>query len=157
MTQTDQPRGRTISRFAAVQALFQSEQAQENLDVVIDQFVRHRFKDGPDSPGYEDGGLPNVRVALFETVVRATIAHQPMIDAMLSRLLPDKWPLSRIDPVLRAILRAGAAELTVIEGTPPNVVINEYIDIAKGFFNDDEPGVTNAVLDRLARLVRPNK
>lgn len=40
---------------------------------------------------------------------------------------------------------------------PAKVVINEYIDIAKAFFTDDEPRVVNGVLDKLARQHRPNE
>jgi len=41
------------------------------------------------------------------------------------------------------------------DGAPPKVVINEYLDVARGFFDGPEPGLANAVLDRLARLLRP--
>ena len=69
--------------------------------------------------------------------------------------MPGDWPLARIDPVLRALLRAGAAELSMADGPPAKVVINEYLDVARGFFTGPEPGMANAVLDRLARLLRP--
>jgi N utilization substance protein B len=62
--------------------------------------------------------------------------------------------LTRIDPVLRALMRAGAAELAMQDGPPAKVVINEYLDIARGFFTGPEPGLANAVLDRLARSLR---
>ena len=74
---------------------------------------------------------------------------------MLTQALPDDWPLARIDPVLRALLRAGGAELAMSDGPPPKVVINEYLDIARGFFTGPESGIVNAVLDRMARLLRP--
>ena len=43
------------------------------------------------------------------------------------------------------------------DGPPAKVVINEYLDVARGFFTGDEPGMANAVLDRLARLLRPGE
>ena len=63
--------------------------------------------------------------------------------------------MARLDPVLRALLRAGGAELTMADGPPPRVVINEYLDVAHGFFNGDEPRMVNGMLDRLARELRP--
>jgi N utilization substance protein B len=63
----------------------------------------------------------------------------------------------RIDPVLRAVMRAGAAELGMPGAAPAKVVINEYLDVARGFFTGGEPGMANAVLDRLARLLRPGE
>jgi transcription antitermination protein NusB len=137
-----------------VQALFQSEQAQENPETVIDQFVRHRLGDTAAEHGYEDGRIPDAEVPLFAQIVRAAVREQDTVDAMVVDALPADWPLARIDPVLRALLRAGGAELTVIGGVPAKVVINEYLDIARGFFTGPEPGIANAVLDRLARLLR---
>jgi N utilization substance protein B len=65
--------------------------------------------------------------------------------------------LARIDPVLRALMRAGAAELSMDDGPPAKVVINEYLDIARGFFTGPEPGLANAVMDRLARTLRASE
>ena len=71
--------------------------------------------------------------------------------------LPADWPLARIDPVLRALMRAGTAELAMADGPPAKVVINEYLDVARSFFTGAEPGMANAMLDRLARLLRPGE
>jgi transcription antitermination protein NusB len=148
------PRTRTASRVAAVQALFQIEQAQENPETVIDQFVRHRLGANPGGDGYEDGRIPDADVPLFARVVRSAARQQDTIDVMLMDAVPGDWPLSRIDPVLRALLRAAGAELSDTGGVPAKVVINEYLDIAQGFFTGPEPGLANAVLDRIARLLR---
>jgi N utilization substance protein B len=150
----DRPRARTASRVAAVQALFQSEQGQENPEIVIDQFVHHRLGDTLAEQGYEDGRIPDAEVLLFAQIVRDAIRQQDIIDAAMSEALPEDWPLARIDPVLRALLRAAGGEFATIDGAPARVVINEYLDIARGFFSGSEPGLANAVLDRLARLFR---
>ena len=148
-------RPRTASRVAAVQALFQSEQAQDSPEAVIDQFVRHRLGAPPGAGGYEDGRVPDAQVPLFAAIVRAATMQQDRVDRMVAEALPADWPLARIDPVLRALLRAGAAELCMAEGPPARVVINEYVDVARGFFSGDEPRLANAVLDHLARALRP--
>ncbi len=150
-------RARTASRVAAVQALFQSEQAQENPETVIDEFVRHRLGERPGTGGFEEGRVPEAEVPLFARIVRAAVAQQDTIDRMLAAALPAEWPLARIDPVLRALMRAGGAELGMADGPPAKVVINEYLDVAHGFFIGDEPRMANGVLDRLARLLRPGE
>jgi N utilization substance protein B len=149
-------RPRTAARVAAVQALFQSEQAQDNPETVIDQFVRHRLG-APGEEGYEDGRVPDAYVPLFSRIVRAAVTGQERIDVMLAESLPAEWPLVRIDPVLRALMRAAAAEFTMADGPPARVVINEYLDVAHGFFTGEEPSMANGVLDRLARLLRPGE
>ncbi|WP_428488714.1 transcription antitermination factor NusB [Rhodopila sp.] len=147
-------RTRTASRVAAVQALFQAEQAGDNAEAVIEQFVRHRLGVLAGQDGFEDGRIPDAEVPLFSRVVREAVRRQDVIDPLLVDALPADWPLGRIDPVLRALMRAGAAELSMTDGPPAKVVINEYLDIARGFFTGPEPGLANAVLDRLARSLR---
>jgi len=150
-------RPRTASRVAAVQALFQAEQGPENPETVIDQFVRHRLGELAGTGGFEEGRVPDAEVPLFARIVRSAVRQQDTIDRMLAEALPEDWPLSRIDPVLRALMRAGAAELAITDGPPAKVVINEYLDVARGFFQGAEPAMANAVLDRLARLLRPGE
>ncbi|HQT76716.1 MAG: transcription antitermination factor NusB [Rhodospirillales bacterium 20-64-7] len=150
-------RTRTASRVAAVQALFQAEQAGDNAETVIDQFVRHRLGDWPGQDGFEDGRIPDAEVPLFQRVVREAVRRQDAVDPQLVESLPADWPLARLDPVLRAVLRAGVAELSMTDGPPAKVVINEYMDIARGFFTGPEPGLVNAVLDRLAHTLRPRE
>jgi N utilization substance protein B len=143
-------RTRTASRVAAVQALFQSEQAGDSPETVIDQFVRHRLG----GEEYEDGQVPDAEVTLFTRVVREASRRQDTVDKLMVEALPEEWPLARLDPVLRALLRAAGAELAMTDGPPAKVVINEYLDVARGFFTGPEPGMANAVLDRMARGLR---
>ena len=148
-------RPRTASRVAAVQALFQAEQGQVSPETVIDEFVRHRL--GAAVGGYEDGRAPDAQVPLFARIVRVATEQQGQIDAMLADALSAEWPLARLDAVLRAVMRAGAAELWMPDGPPARVVINEYLDVAHGFFDGEEPRMANGVLDRLAHLLRPKE
>lgn len=148
-------RSRTASRVAAVQALFQSEQAGVSAETVIDEFVRHRLGEFPGTGGFEEGRIPEAEVPLFARIVRAATTQADTTDRMLTDFLPAEWPLNRLDPVLRALLRAGAAELAMADGPPTRVIINEYLDIAHGFFTGEEPRMANGLLDRMARLLRP--
>lgn len=148
------PRPRTLSRVAAVQALYQAEQGETSPETVIDQFVRHRIGALPGRGGLEEGHLREAEVPLFAGIVRNATRQQDVIDGMIVEALPENWPMSRLDPVLRAILRAGGAELWQAGGAPAKVVINEYMNVAHGFFSGEEPRMVNGVLDRLAHLLR---
>ena len=160
MTQTDgdrQPkvRSRTASRVAAVQALFQIEQGNENPESVISQFTRHRLGTSVSSQcDYADGQVPDADARLFAIVVRGAVARQERIDALLNEILPASWPLARLDPVLRAIMHAAGGEMTgSADPVPARVIINEYMDIGHGFLAGDEPRMLNGVLDALSRRV----
>jgi N utilization substance protein B len=150
-------RPRTASRVAAVQALFQAEQADTSVETVIDEFVRHRLGELPGTGGFEDGRAPDAQVPLFAQIVRVATQQHEAINVMLADALTPEWPLERLDPVLRALLYAGAAELWMTDGPPAKVVINEYLDVAHGFFDGEEPRMANGVLDRLAHLLRPQE
>lgn len=151
-------RPRTGARVAAVQALYQSEQSGEAAETVIDQFIRHRLGALPGQDGFEDGRVPEADVPLFAAIVRKAAANGETLDGVISGHLDEEWPLPRLDPVLRALLRAGAAELWGGGAQPPaRVVINEYLDIAHGFFGGEEPRFANGVLDAVARSLRPEE
>ncbi len=150
-------RPRTAARVGAVQALFQIEQSQEAAETVIDQFVRHRLGELPGTGGFEEGRVPDAHVKLFGRIVRLAVEKQDELDRLVAESLPEEWPLARLDPVLRALLRAGGAELFMRDGPPVAVVINEYLDVAHGFFIGDEPRMANGILETLSRSLRPKE
>ena len=76
---------------------------------------------------------------------------------MLSEALAADWPPERLQVILRCILLVGTCELVARRNTPARVVIAEHVDLAHAFFAGAEPGMVNAVLDRLARRLRPGE
>ncbi|MCX5614141.1 transcription antitermination factor NusB [Bombella saccharophila] len=140
-------RSRTIARMAATQALYQCEQTGNNAESVLAEFLRYR--QGAPQSSFEDGHIPDADLPLLEEIVLQAVAKQDSIDAALVRLLPESWPLARLDPVLRALLRAALGEL--MADLPVQIAINEYLDVAHGFFNGDEPKMVNGILDKFAR------
>lgn len=141
---------RTAARLAAVQALYQMDVAQTDLEDVIEEFVHHRIGHEVEGDKYIDA-----EEAHFGDIVRGVVRDQVTVDQRVNESLAKGWVLARLDSTLRAILRAGAYELQRCKDVPPRVAITEYVDIAHAFFEGDEPKVVNAVLDRLARAVRP--
>lgn len=141
---------RSASRLYAVQALFQMEAAGQSMEPVLREFLDFRFGAVVDGEELIDGDVDH-----FRLVVENAVNYQAAIDQMTDRALVAKWPISRIDPTLRAVFRAAGAELTQTE-TPPKVIIVEYMDVAKAFFSDPkEASFVNAVLDHMAREARP--
>ena len=138
------------ARLYAVQALFQMEAAGHSADRVLREFELYRI-------GAEDEGgrAPEADRNLFARILDDAVTWQSRIDQATDRGLVAKWPIDRIDPVLRALFRAAGAEL-VTPKTPPKVVITEYVRLAEAFFPDGkEPKFVNAVLDHVAREMQP--
>ena len=150
-------RPRTAARLAAVQALFQSEQAGESPEAVIEQFLRHRLGADASGDGPAEGRIPDADGKLFARIVRSAALKIEALDAEIAAVLAADWPMDKLDPVLRALLRAAAAEFATPHEPPARVVINEYLDIAHGFFVGDEPRFANGVLDGLARRLRADE
>jgi N utilization substance protein B len=150
-------RPRTGARVAAVMALYQSDYNGEPAEQVIDQFIRHRLGNLPGTRGFEDGRVPEADVPLFSSLVRKAAGNGETVDRILTDHLDKDWPLTRLDPVLRALLRAACTELWGGNEPPARVVINEYLDIAHGFFGGEEPRFANGVLDALARTLRKDE
>jgi N utilization substance protein B len=140
---------RGTARLAAVQAIYQMEIAGSELGDVIAEFETYRL--GKEIDGME---FREADPAFFRDIVSGIVREQRRIDPAVHLALVEDWPLKRIDVTLRAILRAGAYELIARKDVPARVVITEYIDVAKAFFVEDEPGIVNGVLDRLARELR---
>jgi transcription antitermination protein NusB len=143
-------RRRSVARLTAVQALYQLELNRgADPEAVVREFARHRFGQEIDGDQYGEADP-----ALFSDIVRGVAAGQEQLDAMISSVLTEEWPLPRLDSVLRAILRAGVYELAHRRDVPPRVSISEYTAVAHAFFVGKEPGLANGVLDRLGRTLR---
>ena len=141
---------RSAARLYAVQALFQMEQSGQTVDAIRDEFLDHRF-----GAVYDGNELAEGDPDHFARVMEDAVNYQAPIDQATDRALVAKWPIARIDPTLRALFRAAGAELRDT-GTPPRVVITEYVDVARAFFPEgQEPKFVNAVLDHMAREARP--
>lgn len=141
---------RSAARLYTVQALFQMEHSSQTVEAVRQEFLSFRFGETYDGDQMQDGDTE-----LFEELLDTAVNYQAPIDQMTDRALVAKWPIARIDPTLRALFRAAGAELQLAH-TPPKVVISEFVDVARAFFSDGkEPKFVNAVLDHMAREVRP--
>jgi N utilization substance protein B len=92
--------------------------------------------------------------AFFADLVRGVVADQAAIDRAIVRRLAQGWKLERLDATVRAILRAGAYELAHRPDVPAEVAIDEYVELAKAFFDSADAGFVNGALDAIARDVR---
>ena len=150
-TKADKKQKRSAARYFAVQALFQMESAGQTVERIVREFESHRFGEVFEE-GHEMAEGDSVH---FRALVDHAVNWQARIDQMTDRALVAKWPIDRIDPVLRALFRAAGAELVAMD-TPPKVVITEFVDVAKAFFDEGkEPKFVNAVLDFMAREAKP--
>jgi len=144
---------RSSARLAAVQALFQVAERGIDAQAVVDEFRSHRLSDADVGEGQPD--LSNADRRHFAAIVLGASIRAAEIDALIDAVLPSDWPRHRLDPVVRAILRAACFELLARDDVPSRAVLDEYVALARAFSGDADLGFVNANLDALARRVRP--
>ena len=142
-------RPRTAARLCAVQALYQIEMSGKSAEGTIAEFLEHRL--GEVVEGID---CRHADTEMFGRIVRGVCGDRRQLDALVGGVLNEDWTLARLDRLLRASLLAGAYELLHAPDVPARVVINEYVDIAHGFFEGAEPGLINGILDRLGHRLR---
>ena len=149
---------RSVARLAAVQALYQMEVSAVGAEAVIREFTEHRFeRDADPDPEHGETPLAAADEGFFADLVRGVVEHQKDVDSAIARRLASGWRLDRLDATARAILRAGAFELIHRPDVPTEVAIDEYVELAKSFFEGPEPGFVNGALDAVAQESRNSK
>ena len=120
--------------------LFQLEAAKISSSDVVNSYKDY-FGEGP----LPDEFAINLFMAVAESIEK--------IDEIVVSV-SDNWRLERMSRVDRNILRMGTHELTADEETPPLVVINEAVELAKRFGTEESPAFVNGILDRIAKDAR---
>ena len=139
---------KSAARFYVVQAIFQMEAINQDLNEIKEEFENFRIGAELDGIKYNDADKK-----YFRKILDVAVKNQSQIDKLTDQALVKKWPISKIDPTIRALFRGGVAEL-LLEKTPKNVVINEFVDIAKAFFPEGkETKFVNAILDHISKEV----
>jgi N utilization substance protein B len=120
--------------------LYQWDVSGEPMDRVMEAFWRLRSTTGETR-------------ALAERLAAGAQACAPESDAAITGAATN-WRFDRIAPVDRTILRLGTYELMKEAETPPAVVLDEAVELAKRFGEADSPAFVNGVLDAIRRRVR---
>lgn len=134
---------RHLGRIIALQTLFEqdfrrgADDKSFNLMDVLERNIE-RYKTSVDDTKF------------IERLVRGVSGEYEKIDAEL-QLVASKWPIGEIARMDRVILRMGLYELTHAEDVPPKVVINEAVELAKAFGNENSSKFVNGVLGTYLR------
>ena len=132
---------RRSSRELALKFLYQFELNEGDLDEQIKLFLER------------NSSQKDVANFMKELVV-SLIDKMEEIDEIIQKF-SDHWVLDRMTVIDRNILRMGTCELLFNFSTPPKVVINEAIDIAKKYGNEDSPEFINGILDKVYNEIGP--
>jgi len=142
---------RSAARLVAVQVLYQIDMTGVDPEQALTD-DRDRRAEAP-----KRGPIAEPDSSLLGRIVRGVAADPAALDLRIRAALTGDWTVERLEAVLRAILRGGAWELEARPQTPARVCISEWVDVAHAFYAGPEPGLVNAVLDRIAQMLRPEE
>lgn len=123
------------ARELALKFLYQTEFNPEDRETQMEEFC-------------ERADVDHEVTEFMKVLVDKVFAYTEEIDIKLKKF-SDHWALERMSMVDRNILRLGISELLFETSTPPKVVINEAVEIAKKFGSDDSPDFINGILDKV--------
>src|ERR671933_732705 len=132
---------RRQSREAALKLLYALDITREDVKEVL----RTRWAEALMSDEIRD---------FTTTLVTGVIRHWNEIDAFIQECSTN-WSLERIGLVERNILRFAIYELWFLPDIPPNVTINEAVEVAKKYGTEEAPAFINGILDRVKHAVGP--
>ena len=133
---------RTEARLCAIQVVFQSMASEDGIPEIKESFRRNEL--GPRS----------ANIPLFTALVDDLNLGMERYVEMIGANLAMDWTYERLPLVERSILLAAVSELSSQPETPVNVIINEYLNISKGFLDEAKVGFINGMLDVAAHKLR---
>ena len=120
---------RRTARKQAFLNLYQSDVNNSPLGPTMERWREYR------------GDLQEYAVRL----ARGVEGQQEQLDAVLSEVSVG-WPVHRMSAVDRSILRLALYEMLYVDDVPPEVAVNEAVELARGFSGDEAPAFVGGVL-----------
>ncbi len=134
-------RKRTFARECVLKILYQIEILKETPDVVKERF-------------WEDNIVDKEVREFAERILTGTLENLKCLDEIVTRHT-ENWDLSRMAIIDKSILRFGAYELLFMPDIPPKVTINELVNLAKKYSQEDSGKFVNGVLDHINHNEKP--
>lgn len=148
----------TNARLNAVQALYASEMNDEPIQNIIFQFLNGQIgtKIIEENEKGQETFVPidNMDTALFSKIVQEAAKRKQEIKDIVMQSFSEDWDKDRIELLLQCILMAGICEFFVNPELDAPVIINEYVDITRSFYDGPEVKLVNAVLDKFSKKIR---
>ena len=138
---------RRQARKFAVQATFQYFFSEEKISNILDEFSGYR-------KGLKENKFQKYDEKFFLSIVKGVDENRLDIGKLVESNLSEEWELNRIDLTMKSIICLAVFELNFFNKIPFKVIINEYVSIARMYFDDKDIGFINGILDSIARKVR---
>ncbi len=139
---------RRRAREHVLQALYTADMGQQDLKGALNALWDSLMDDTDGAFGGRPADGEEVEFA--RQLAEGVEARREELDALIEESSTN-WRVDRMSFVDRNILRMGVFELLHIDDIPPNVTLNEAVELAKRFGTVDSKAFVNGILDRVAR------
>ena len=131
------------ARETALQILYAWDIGQTDIDQAANTFFTYQWV----------GEAPSDDLKQFATeLARETVSRLDAIDPLIAETT-ERWRPERMAVLDRLILRMAVCELLRNAGTPPPVIINEALELARTFSTEDAVKFINGMLDGVRKKI----
>ena len=133
--------GRRASRELAMKLMYQLDMQKEDQDEQIAEFLSGYQADGKDT-------------SFVSAIIDGAMTNLSKINGLIEKF-SKRWKISRISKVDLAILRVAIYEILFIKDIPVSVSINEAVELAKKYGNEESGSYVNGILGRISAETPP--
>ena len=147
----------TNARLMAVQAVYAHTQSGEDWNKLISRFLLEEMGGtvlAGDGKKEKVITLEPADKELFSSLVQYVRDNEQHLAEIIQSALADNLKHAALDDVLKALLTVGTAEFFVNPDLDTPIILNEYVDLARSFYEGTEVKIANAVLDKVAKVLR---
>jgi transcription antitermination protein NusB len=147
-----------VARFLATMALY-SQQVQENKNLAkCCELIKNSYlsKDlfAESDPAFNQLDLHEIDNEFLNSLIQLVERNRLEINNSIKSCLIEKYNFDRLDRVIRSVLTLATAEILYCAEIPAKIIIDEYVSIVKTFYENNEAGFVNKVVDVIARKFR---
>jgi N utilization substance protein B len=135
------------ARLMAVQAVYQASLNEQDLRSAAQEYLEHRV-----SMHVEGEEIVEPDSVLFKKIVSGVAERREDLGGVIQANAKNGG--AGFEALIKAILMCGSYELLAHTKIDAPIIINDYLNVAHGFFNESEVGLVNGILDKVAKSLR---
>lgn len=124
---------RSEARCAAFTQIFQMNQHRDDMDIIMNELLA-AIPECEDNLGY------------ITEVINGVSKHEAELEEIISAHIKKGWSYSRLSKAAQNILKLAVYEMKYVDDVPAKVAINEAVDLAKKYGDDNDPAFINGLL-----------
>ena len=145
-------RRKSSARLAAVQCVYRLRINEESITpaALFDEYMV-QWHDDKLSPNRAMSFDAEPDRPLFMKIIAGVIEHKDPIDSVIREALNEKWKIERMSALLVSIIACAIYEIKYDLKLKPPIIVNEYVTLTGRFFEPQEVGFVNGLLDGLSK------